>query len=80
MLTFSIIILFQGIVSELKTRWNNLEPSEKIFGTILILNSLVFLAWQVPRWQHVMVKYFTTDALASKFVNFKIISTLGLLL
>ncbi|XP_025411501.1 presenilins-associated rhomboid-like protein, mitochondrial isoform X4 [Sipha flava] len=55
-----------GVISEIKSRWNNLKPSEKIFGTILVLNSLVFFAWQVPRWQHIMVKYFSTDALANK--------------
>lgn len=33
------------------------------------MNSLVFLAWKVPRWQHIMIKYFTTDALASKLLK-----------
>lgn len=54
----------ENILSDLKTHWKNLKASEKIFSTILLLNTIVFLAWQVPRWQHIMIKYFTTDALA----------------
>ncbi|VVC29875.1 Hypothetical protein CINCED_3A016383 [Cinara cedri] len=55
-----------GIFSNLKNLWNKTQPSEKIFGTILFLNALVFLAWQIPRWQGTMIKYFTTDALAKR--------------
>jgi len=55
-----------GIVSKLKSHWDKFKPSEKIFGTILLLNGFVFLAWQVPRWQHIMIKYFTTNALSKK--------------
>jgi len=54
----------------LKNNFNKLQPSDKVFGTILLLNAIVFLAWQVPQWQHIMVKYFMTDALASKFIQF----------
>ncbi|KAL4113361.1 hypothetical protein QTP88_016993 [Uroleucon formosanum] len=62
----SIIRKNENLISKLKSNLNKLEPSEKVFGTILLLNAIVFLAWQVPQWQHIMIKYFMTDALARK--------------
>ncbi|XP_026814062.1 presenilins-associated rhomboid-like protein, mitochondrial [Rhopalosiphum maidis] len=56
----------ESFISKLKNNFNKLESSEKVFGTILLLNGIVFLAWQIPRWQHIMIKYFMTDALARK--------------
>ncbi|XP_022176354.1 presenilins-associated rhomboid-like protein, mitochondrial [Myzus persicae] len=62
----SIIRKNENFISKLKNNFNKLQPSEKVFGTILLLNAIVFLAWQVPQWQHIMIKYFMTDALARK--------------
>ncbi|KAL5240085.1 hypothetical protein ACI65C_007495 [Semiaphis heraclei] len=56
----------EDLISKLKNNFNKLQPSEKVFGAILLLNAVVFLAWQVPQWQHIMIKYFMTDALARK--------------
>ncbi|XP_050055179.1 presenilins-associated rhomboid-like protein, mitochondrial isoform X2 [Aphis gossypii] len=56
----------ESLISKLKNNINKLKLSEKVFGTIFLLNAIVLLAWQVPQWQHIMIKYFMTDALARK--------------
>ncbi|XP_060880755.1 presenilin-associated rhomboid-like protein, mitochondrial [Metopolophium dirhodum] len=56
----------ENLISKLKNNFNKLEPSDIVIGTILLLNALVFLAWQVPKWKHIMFKYFTIDVFARK--------------
>lgn len=55
---------------QLNNWWNSLHEGRKVAVGIIGVNALVFLAWQLPKYHHVMVKWFTSST------NFKISSPL----
>ncbi|XP_018325792.1 presenilins-associated rhomboid-like protein, mitochondrial [Agrilus planipennis] len=46
---------------DLNRWWNGLSQGEKIFVPIAFVNVLVFLAWRVPSFHPVMLKYFCSN-------------------
>lgn len=46
---------------EFNKLWNRLTEGEKLFVPICFINSLVFLAWKVKKFQPFMIKYFCSS-------------------
>ncbi|XP_001605844.1 presenilins-associated rhomboid-like protein, mitochondrial [Nasonia vitripennis] len=45
--------------------WSNLSEGERMWYFICFANVLVFLAWRIPTWQPIMLKYFSTNPASS---------------
>ncbi|OXU19532.1 hypothetical protein TSAR_004215 [Trichomalopsis sarcophagae] len=45
--------------------WSNLSEGERMWYFICFANVLVFLAWRIPKWQPIMIKYFSTNPASS---------------
>nr|CAG4644859.1 EOG090X07NR [Leptodora kindtii] len=50
--------------SRLNQWWKNLSEGDKMFYGIFLLNSMVFIAWRVPRFQPFMVTHFCSNPFA----------------
>ncbi|KAK6633245.1 hypothetical protein RUM44_003846 [Polyplax serrata] len=46
---------------EINKKWNQLSQGQKLFVPICFLNVLVFLSWQIKRFQPGMMKYFCSS-------------------
>ncbi|XP_050517422.1 presenilins-associated rhomboid-like protein, mitochondrial [Diabrotica virgifera virgifera] len=49
------------LIRDFKSWWNRLTEGERIFAPICVLNVLVFLAWRIPRFQPMMLRYFCSN-------------------
>ncbi|XP_058807531.1 presenilin-associated rhomboid-like protein, mitochondrial [Phymastichus coffea] len=54
-----------GWRSQANTWWTNLSDGQRTFYFICFANVLVFLAWRVPQWNPIMLKYFATNPASS---------------
>ena len=48
--------------------WNNLNQTQKVVTGIIGINVAVFLAWKVPSFRPVMMKYFVSSPFGSKYI------------
>lgn len=61
---------FSDVRQHLNKWWNELHEGRKVAAGIIGINTLVFIAWQLPRYRNVMIKWFTSS------INFKVSSPL----
>ena len=61
------IALFYNVVSlQMNAWWNHMSPGRKVVASIIAANAAVFLMWRVQRWQHFMLKWFTSNPMSGK--------------
>ncbi|CAH1402474.1 unnamed protein product [Nezara viridula] len=61
--------------SDVNKWWNNLTEGERIFAPLCLLNIIVFLAWKLPAFQPLMVKYFCSNPAAKNVCWPMVLST-----
>ncbi|KAF9926138.1 Rho- GTP-binding protein RhoN [Linnemannia zychae] len=64
-----IPIELQKMIFMVRSRWMELSPGERTVWSLIAINSVVFGAWQVPRWAPFMQKWFMHDPSSSRSIT-----------
>ncbi|KAG0295498.1 Rho- GTP-binding protein RhoN [Linnemannia gamsii] len=64
-----IPVELQKMLFMMRSRWMELTPGERTIWSLIAINSVVFGAWQVPRWSPFMQKWFMHDPSSSRSVT-----------
>ncbi|KAI0227951.1 Presenilins-associated rhomboid-like protein, mitochondrial [Lamellibrachia satsuma] len=54
-----------GFRQQMNAWWNHMSPGRKVVASIIAANTAVFLMWRVQRWQHLMLKWFTSNPMSA---------------
>ncbi|KAF8938957.1 Rho- GTP-binding protein RhoN [Haplosporangium gracile] len=64
-----IPVELQKMLFMMRSRWMELSPGERTVWSLIAINSVVFGAWQVPRWGPFMQKWFMHDPSSSRSIT-----------